>query len=119
VSKQGNPVSLPAGAKIFFTPNIVAFRQLGMWYDTKKSYLLVPSSSFGYVAVTLADGEQGDAPLYAFAVYRPSSIALSWDIAIDCEFVPMALVDATDWYNDKKSQFQSIGAPGGTDWERR
>lgn len=62
---------------MYVTNGVCVGRQYGFWYDTKPSFIAVPSRMFGLVAVVPAGVAAGSAaPLFGWIVYRPRALDL-------------------------------------------
>jgi hypothetical protein len=105
---------MPKGAKVWSTPNMAIYRQLGFWYDPKVCYQFVPCTAYGFVIVTERNVTPGNDPLEAWVCFRPMSISLAWEINRNVQLATLPMDSAIAWYNDYDRAWEHIKAQRGT-----
>ena len=96
-------------ANLYVTDSMAMFRQFGFWHDAKKVYQFVPCLQRGFVIVTRADVPLGDDPLYAWVVYRPTSLTVSWSLEKAVYFYELDFARATQLFEEHKDWFCIVG----------
>ena len=99
---------------LYVTSSMVIIRQYGFWCDVKRVYQLVPTSLQGYVVATCADVPLGTLPLYAWVVYRPTSLMLSWSPEKSVYFYELETQRAREMFNENREWFKIVGRVHGT-----
>ena len=84
---------------IYHSSDICIMKQLGLWYDENTLYTLIPTKSFGLVAIQDARKGFGDGrPLVGRLVFKPA--AIEWPIPkrVLVMFVSVTSVSLQGWY---------------------
>jgi len=96
-------------ANLYVADSMAMFRQFGFWSDTKKVYQFVPCLQRGFVIVTRADVPLGVRPLYAWVVYRPTSLTLSWLSEKSVYFYGLDSSRAMELFKEHGDWFRIVG----------
>ena len=102
------------GVDLYVTSSLVLFRRSGFWYDSKIVYQLVPAQRKGFVIVMRHGIPLGEEPLYAWTVYRPTSLVLSWEQQKTVFFHALDWCVASGLQQENEEWFKDVGRKHGT-----
>ena len=93
---------------VWVTPDVKIIRQEGMFFDAEKTFLFAPTRLRGFVVVTSANSRVGCRPLYAFTLFRPAAITLSFVTDRVVNFRKLDRMEAITWAKSARTAFKRI-----------